>query len=213
MKDKKRQIPVGDGFDLQHVNLTDVGGITIDDEDDLTVTVQVPVIGRRGELTGHAPYEETIRLSTAPGYVQQAVRELGGAVLRALRERAVDPPESQCSTCIGMCCGVSPESELVQVTAEDVERLEAAKIDVHKSITFYEQPTWRGHVGELDKAEVEIGGETWSGCVFLRPNGCSIYEHRPLICREYVAWSCDLHVEDPHKVDGKVRLRVLTPHQ
>jgi Fe-S-cluster containining protein len=56
----------------------------------------------------------------------------------------------------------------------------------------------------------KISGKKEDGaCVFLRDDGCSIYEHRPDVCREYDAFTCDTFEEDHKKVEGKVKLRVL----
>ena len=90
---------------------------------------------------------------------------------------------------------------------EDIDRIQAG-LGTTDSVTLYAHVRWDGTVGELKKADIEFNGETHQACVHLRHNGCSIYEHRPRVCREYVAWTCEIHVEDQEKVDGKVHLRV-----
>jgi len=202
------------GFDLREAQLTDLDEITLDAEsNELSVTLSVPV----GNGENFASYEETFALGEddAPDYLKGAARQFAGAIVRAVRERVLTSGEPPCVTCTSPCCARAFDH--VEVTAQDVVRMEAAGIDVDDTIESYPQESWTGHVGMFKRVpwfgnvipadEDDEASEMC--CPHLTPQGCGIYEHRPLVCREFSAWTCELYEEDPDKVDGKTRLRVV----
>jgi len=86
----------------------------------------------------------------------------------------------------------------VVVTAEDVARLGPRALVVSRP----DLAPW--HVGVLE--------QTPSGdCAYLRPDGCSVYDRRPDVCRSFGAVECDRYAPDPEKLAGRVRLRLLRP--
>jgi Fe-S-cluster containining protein len=84
----------------------------------------------------------------------------------------------------------------VVVSAADVERLGGDGSVVKRPDL---EP---GHVGILQ--------QTADGaCAFLGPDGCSVYDRRPEVCRTFGATTCDRYAPDARKQLGLVRLRVL----
>jgi Fe-S-cluster containining protein len=82
------------------------------------------------------------------------------------------------------------------VTAADVARL-------GPGAPFVPRP-------DLDPGHVGVLQQTAEGaCVFLGPDGCSVYERRPDVCRTFGAVTCDRYAPDARKQLGLVRLRVL----
>ncbi len=51
-----------------------------------------------------------------------------------------------------------------------------------------------------------VGGS----CVFLRDDGCAVYEVRPQACRDQSSSSCGAWSPDAEKIAGRVRLRVVS---
>lgn len=223
MKRRPLQTAAGDalatagskGFDLRSAQLTDLDEITLDAEgNELSVTLSVPV--DNGE--SFASYEETFSLGDddAPDYLKGAARQFAGAIVRAVRERVMLQGDVPCATCTAPCCARAFDH--VEVTAQDVERMEAAGIDIDKTIEHYEQESWTGHVGTLNRVpwfgnaipadEDDEASELC--CPHLTKAGCGIYEHRPLVCREYSAWTCELYEADDEKLEAMDAKRKLT---
>lgn len=92
-----------------------------------------------------------------------------------------------CATCTGSCCR---QPWAIPVTAEEAQRLGA--------VEYTDADGWR-YVGHLQKR----GG----ACVFLGPDGCSVYERRPEACRQLDAATCGMYEPDPRKQLGLVQLR------
>lgn len=189
-------------FDLGRLQLTDLDGISIDSDGELSVTVMLPV----GNGEAQASYEESFDLDDeeTPLHVREAAHALSVAVVRAVLERELVSGDLPCETCNSKCCRTF---ESIRVTKADVERLEANGIRALDAVTFHPDETWNGYVGEL-KLEDRDGEPT---CQFLGQDGtgCQIYGHRPLTCREFSAWTCGIWEEDPEKSGGKVRLKVV----
>jgi Fe-S-cluster containining protein len=193
------------GFDLRGVSLTDIGTIELDSgEHTVSATLQIPI----GDNDAFAEYEETLDFDedTTPAYLAASARQFSDAVLRAIKERVFTSGKNPCETCTGACCG--RKFSAVRVTQEDVDRLTAAGHDCSEFIEFYDTQSFTGYVGQF-KLVPWKDDEDEQACPFLGDDGCQVYEERPLVCREYSPWTCDLYEEDPEKVDGKVRLRVV----
>lgn len=200
------------GFDLTTVRPTDIDGVEYNvEEKTLTITYTLPT--GRGE--DFCEFVDTFSLGhggDAPGYVIGAMRTLNAALLRATMERAKYDGELPCATCKGMCCVSYDE---IEVNEQDYERMREAGLNLEEAVALYEQTSPTGHVGTMIKVPWykvmgEDGNATKTSCTFLKPDGCSIYEVRPLICREFSAWTCDIHEADVDKTRGKYKLRVVT---
>lgn len=193
------------GFDLRNVSLTDFDTIELDSgEHTVTVSIQVPI----GDNESFAEYSETLDFDdeTTPGYLAAAAKQFGDAVLRAVKERVFTGGRNPCETCTGACCG--RHFSQVRVTQADVDRLTARGIDVSEHVDFYDSQSFTGYVGQLQLVPWSHDEEQ-TCCPWLSDRGCEVYEDRPLVCREFSPWTCDIYEEDPDKSDGKVRLRVV----
>lgn len=194
------------GFDLTTVKATDIDGVEYDVEEKvISITYTLPT--GRGE--DFCEFVDTFSLGhdgDAPGYLVGAMRTLNTALLRATMERAKYDGEMPCVTCKGMCCVAFDE---IEVNEHDYERLREAGINLEDTVALYEQTSPTGHVGTLIKIPW-YKDDTKTACVNLTPDGCCIYEVRPLICREYSPWTCDIHEPDEDKTSGKHKLRVVT---
>lgn len=183
-------------FDLSGIELTDISNVELDTADNsIEVTVQLPV----GDNEGYANFEETIDLDDVElPYLEDAALKFMQAVRKAVAERAIKQAPFPCASCTGACCGKQLTD--LGLTRQDVERLEAAGLSEHYEI--YDREEFSGRVGIILLLEDEKTGGTV--CPFLRDWGCSIYEIRPLICREFSAWQCEIHDPDPEKIEGRV---------
>lgn len=198
----------GRGFDLTEALLSDLDEINLDITEELVgISLNIPI----GNNEAFAEYQEVIDLDDAPDYLRFAAKAFTNAALQAVRERQMLRREVPCSTCTGACCRNSD----IQVTGSDVERMDAAGIDVtEETLLYYKSESLGGHVAEFVMVPVSVhfggsGPEDDVVCPHLRPDGCSIYEHRPTICREYSAWTCEAYDADPQKREGHVALRVV----
>lgn len=197
----------GRGFDMTKLLLSDLDEITLDvTEEMVAISMHLPV----GNNDAFAEYQEVLDLDEVPDYLRRAAKEFTNAAARAVRERQLLKRDLPCATCTSACCRRSN----IQLTASDIERLDAAGIEVVESIDYYEDgEACGGQVGEFElvAASLHFGDDAPDEvvCPHLRTDGCSIYEHRPTICREYSAWSCEAYEEDPAKKEGQVSLRVV----
>lgn len=176
-------------YDPQNLRLVDIENITLDAGEHLvTVTFLVPV----GEGEAMAEFELAFDVEE-----HQTLSTAATALARALLDlvKLPQPDESPCATCTGACCGRNFGS--VRVTREDIPRLPS---DEH--VKRYPTEVFSGYVGELIQVPYD-GPDAKEGelcCPYLTRAGCSIYERRPTVCRDYSAWTCDIHSEDPEKV-------------
>lgn len=204
---------------LTTVAKSDLSSVTLDsDANELSATFDLAV-GKRGEV---AEYTEVISMADAPEHLRVAASRFTDALMLAIREQAESNEEVRCTTCSGACCFAFDE---VRVTQFDVDRMVEAGLAVEKHVVFDPalQPgaaDWNGFVGamkevpitaHISKSALELG---LTGCVNLTPQGCSIYEHRPTVCREFSSYTCgDTYEEDQKKVsarkNGKTTLRVV----
>jgi Fe-S-cluster containining protein len=193
---------------LANLTLTDIESITLENSDDsLTIKVLLPL-----DDGTFSEYEETIPFDDfAPNGLHEIAKRFSTAALSAVKARTMKDRPVPCETCTGACCYKYDE---VRLSSEDITMLHRAfGDDAMKGYTLYATgERWTGYVGALKKAPRKIGDqELDSACVYLRSDGCSIYENRPTVCREYSPWTCgDTYEADPKKLDGKVRLRVLS---
>jgi Fe-S-cluster containining protein len=190
-------------FHVKPTKLSQIDEIKINFQDD-TIEVSVFVeAGTKGEL---AIYNETLQDKDLPQAIRDHAQHLGKLLLQELGKRRERP--APCTTCRGACCYSYEE---VHVTGADLRRMAAAGIDPDdKVVKLFERETLSGFAGVLRQKPRKISGKKEDGaCVFLRDDGCSIYDHRPDVCREYDAFTCDTFGEDRKKVEGKVKLRVL----
>ena len=83
-----------------------------------------------------------------------------------------------CSKC-GLCCGDTPnKTRHILLLKQDATRIAAATSK--ETATFAtETPQNAPYIYEMHKNPAD------QKCVFLQNNQCTIYEHRPLICRFY----------------------------
>jgi len=195
----------GRGWDLAKIEITDIEEVTLSLVDNaMSVLVQIPI----GDNESYAPYTEEIDFDDGvPDYLEHAARTMAAAALRAVKERLAVSGELPCKTCTGACCGRAVEA--LRLTREDLDRLEAAGLTVEQfkeAVELYETEQFSGHVGELKLVESPDG--EGMQCCLLEPHGCRIYEHRPMVCREFSAWDCDIFDPDPAKLDGLVQLGV-----
>ena len=102
----------------------------------------------------------------------------------------------ECQMC-RYCCSAEPG--YVYLTRNDIERASSAL-----SLSF----------GDFIKAYcrlVDFGGYSLVSlremenydCIFLTPNGCGIYEARPLQCRTYPFWKNVMESEESWKAEGR----------
>lgn len=193
-------------MNLGKLRVSDLGVVEIDFQDD-SVTAKAHVsVGPNGEL---AEFEEVFNEKDMPPRVRHAVALLGVAIADALKTSKRRTGPVPCTTCRGACCYAY---DAVDLTDEDIHRIgTATKKPASSFAEMRKQPTISGFTATLKKTPRTISGELETGaCIFLRSSGCSIYEHRPQICREYDAWTCgDTYEADDKKLAGKVRLRVL----
>jgi Fe-S-cluster containining protein len=83
-----------------------------------------------------------------------------------------------CSGC-GLCCGDTPsKSRQVLLTKRDAERIAA---HVKRPVNGFASET----SGRAPYLFVMRKNPDTGMCIFLQDNRCTIYEHRPLICRFY----------------------------
>lgn len=103
---------------------------------------------------------------------------------------------SPCDGCDGRCC----HAYLVRVTGYDAWVISSAlRLPMEAFLSYLPSPEGSGAGFMLDRSGVTHGlalgqrpGERETACVFLRtlPDGrgrCSIYPHRPLVCRAFPA--------------------------
>lgn len=190
-------------FSLRTLELTDLSNVSMDfAEDSISVEVTLPV----GDGEAYAEYSEDYDIRETPDYVQRAARAFSDALVRLVRERHFTKGDFPCSTCTSACCG--RHYQHVRVTDVDVQRLEDAGIDTTDTIELYDHPSFSGHIGEMRQVEYEHD-PSQECCPYLGDEGCSIYELRPRVCREYSAWTCEIYEADADKLAGKVKLPVV----
>jgi hypothetical protein len=82
-----------------------------------------------------------------------------------------------CTRC-GHCCGGPPG--FVWVGKEEIEHLAGfMRVEAAAFLTLYCRSVWwRTSLRELDNGD----------CVFLTPQGCSVYPVRPVQCRTFPFW-------------------------
>jgi Fe-S-cluster containining protein len=207
---------------LHTIRLDDIDEIKLDNEEmEITTTVSI-AIGDQGEV---ATYEDVTAHEDLPDYVRKAATGLSTALHRMLREKTHSPEALPCLTCRSACCYTEG---VVRVTLDDLERLKGLGRPLDQVVKFYpeyeqwEGTDWAGYVGEMwsttvpEKVDPDAYEDDAVGCMMVGPKGCSIYAHRPQVCRDYSPWTCgDTYIADPAKekerAKGKFTLKVLPP--
>lgn len=205
---------------IKTVSKADISSISLDsDSNELTVVFDVTV-GERGEV---AEYTEVLDMDETTPRLRAAASEFTEALVQTLRAVAESTEDVKCLTCTGSCCY---SFDSIRVTRADVERMVAGGLVIENHVDLYDgidegHEDWSGNVGRMKERVVSpqiskkanVAGQT--GCVNLTPQGCSIYEHRPTVCREFSPYTCDeTYEEDQRKVqqrkNGKMTLRVVS---
>lgn len=204
---------------IKTVTKADLSSISLDGEtNELTVVFDL-MVGERGEV---AEFTETVDMDSAPPHLRAAASAFTDALMKTLRDAAESTDDVKCLTCTGACCFAFDE---VRVTRADVERMAAGGLVIENHVDLYEDcrdggEDWAGYVGSMKEKLVSpqisksANQMEQTGCVNLTPQGCSIYEHRPTVCREFSPYTCDeTYEEDQRKVaqrkNGKMTLRVM----
>lgn len=223
-KQKPTKPKVTQHFDLRKTRLDDIHEVSLDLGTG-TMSVQVALAVGGDHQDSFATYQEVIDLDDEElePYLTHALKAFLRAGQRYIVERAgarVIP----CETCIGACCGMAFDT--IALYPEDISVLQSIDPDWQSKVTLYDSEKYDGSTGRITLLEPEDDepddededapdvDDVWLGahrtrCPYLAPNGCSIYEKRPRVCREFSAMDCDVHEEDQAKVDGKVHLRVV----
>lgn len=134
----------------------------------------------------------------------------------------------RCTMC-GNCC----TQTIVPVTAADVARLAAGTgIPAERIVTFHAADDFSSGAEDLSYAELDVGRRVMclrrrkvgdgNVCRFYGKDGCSVYEHRPLTCRQ---WPFDVTLDGrghlqglavmdsvpcPYELDGHIDARELS---
>ena len=191
--------------------MIDVGKVeklVISNEDDL-LTLSI----RRVEDDGTTVrYEQTVNLGTTKASFKSEVLAFLTSALQRVEQQKSEKQEYPCATCTSACCYTYDHVEL---TPSDVERWRTARGDefIERHVVFNQDgPTAWGCVAKIKYAPYPHG-EKKMGCSLLGENGCTEYDIRPTVCREYEPWGCGEYVEDPAKIrltkEGKKSLVVV----
>lgn len=177
---------------LPTLNGVSVDSITINQDGDLTVTFDLPVDQSTKRYEVELQGSRTLDL-----YEHEDLQKLCRDVFRLVRKKMEEPDDERveinCDQCkTSECC----RKYNVLVTTSDVERL-------CKGLKMSEAELRRKHLTEaVDWCEdynyqlLCDEDEYGEKCKFLKeqPNGqfrCSIYEHRPQICRSFDMNTCN----------------------
>lgn len=184
---------------LHTIRPKDIESVHFDAEDELlTVEYLLPVDEAD---TDHASFTMVYDVSgdedaDLPPGMLKALRSLFSIAassaaqhLQHLKQKRVP-----CETCNSACC----RNTVIRLLPEDVARLTVNDIAFRDKIEELDEPSPQGYVAKIDASD--------GACPFLSDEGCTIYQHRPTICREYSAWTCTAYEADEEKVEGKRKL-------
>ncbi len=156
-----------------------------------------------------------------PAWFKEAASIFVGQLVEAVQTNMALEQEVPCGRCTGACCRNWEGG--IRVTDEDVERMQDGDIDPRLCIDLWDGAEWEAQgTRYVADNQASIDGSIgmmkmvpWQGltkeekaCVNLREDGCSIYAHRPEVCREFSGYGCTMVEEDPKKKEGLVQLRV-----
>ena len=166
-----------------------------------------------------------VRVPTSPVRVADLVPVFhslaDGLVAVALRLLAAQGKSVSCRAGCGACCeGLVPVAE---AEALHLSELVAAMPPARQAAirTRFEAAAERlGHsqaLGEItrrmESGQPDVGGELAAAyfaegvpCPFLEEQACSIYPHRPAVCREYLVTSPPSHCREPEREVERVLL-------
>jgi Fe-S-cluster containining protein len=163
-----------------------------------------------------------------PLWLKEAASTFVDAITEAVQQRVALTQEVPCGRCTGACCRNWEGG--IRVAHEDVERMQEAGIDPRECVELWDGAEWFTQgmhfvdepVYYIADSAASIDGSIgmmkmvpWKGltkeetaCINLREDGCSIYEHRPEVCRQFSGFGCTMVEEDPRKKEGLIQLRV-----
>jgi Fe-S-cluster containining protein len=180
------------GGDLPPLNGLSIDSMTINQDGDLKVVFDLPAPQTSACFRQDLQAQRTIDV-----YEHPRIRALCRDLFRAVREVVLEPdPERvkvSCDRCgTSSCC----RKYNVLVTDRDTERLAAALGVAHAEfLSRYAAPAvdWCEDYAHQLVCDEDDDGEK---CVFLKPNEqgqmrCSVYEHRPEICRAFDVDTCE----------------------
>ena len=102
----------------------------------------------------------------------------------------------ECQMC-RYCCSADPG--YVYLTKNDIERASSAlSLSFDDFMKAYCRLVDFGGYSLVSLREMEN-----YDCIFLTPNGCAIYEARPLQCRTYPFWKNVMESEESWKAEGR----------
>lgn len=168
--------------------------------------------------TGTLSFEETFEWSsdTPPKDIKLMAAKFVAALVEETKAQRVKEKPILCETCSGKCCG--RHFGTVRITPEDIDRMRKGGLDISKSVVMWDGAPVRRPMLSIDSTVGYMAMKPWRGyskdadeeaCTFLTNEGCSIYEHRPTVCRQFSAYGCEVYEADPDKVAGRVRLPVV----
>lgn len=164
---------------------------------------------------GKSQYNCEIKLVNAPVRVAGMLPVLNGladlVVLNATEETVGDGQQITCKAGCGACCRqpvpVSPhEMEMLVSLVDGMEddrkarvrgRFEAA-VERMREAGILDQMKALGSLTEDERQQIGLRYFALGiACPFLEEESCSIYEHRPMRCREYLVTSRAEHCTNP----------------
>ena len=175
------------------LNGLSIHNLSVDQGGDLEVEFDLPQ-----EQTNDLWYTYRRGSRTFDIYQDEEMQEACRVLFQIVKKRLAKPdPEKEkvhCDSCEGSpCC----RKYSVLTTESDIERLAAGigmSVEQLKSDHLTEAVDWCGdYEYQVDTDEDDEGEDK---CVFLKPNEeglyrCTVYEHRPEICRAFDMKTCD----------------------
>jgi Fe-S-cluster containining protein len=185
------------------------------EEDTLTVTFNIP------HEYGTHEYRESFTWSRdyPPSFLKDAASEFMKILTTAVNERVASKQKVPCETCTSHCCRYY---DTIRILPMDVNRFIQAGISPRDTMVLWDDLPWPeilnqeainsfpksmdGTIGYMKKVPW-YRDKKQSACSLVDDKGCTVYENRPQICREYPAFGCDIHDPDDKKIKGLVKLR------
>ena len=183
MSDKNRPLPALNGVSID--------SITVEQDGELRIVFDLEV-----EQTTYAYQRELQGSRSLDVYDYPKIQRLCRDLFRAVREVALQPdPEFvnvHCNNCRSSdCC----RKYNVLVTDQDIDRLRSG---LKMSAAAFRKKYLTDAVDWCEDYQFQLvcdEDDEDEKCIFLKDNGsgqmrCSVYEHRPQICRDYDMRTC-----------------------